>query len=261
VPKPVASDKPVGIVIDQNPKAGADVKKNSSVTISVSGGLGDAAIPPDLTSKSVAGATKALTDAKFQVKVDSPQSSTTVNPGNVIATIPAYPSSAPVGSVVHIIPSSGITVPNVVNLPQAQAASQLTQVGFEAPQVITESSNSIGSGNVTRTDPPAGTPNRKGGSPIKMYVSTGAAQVTVPDVRGMAVGKAQTTLSDNNLQSSVVFEASSKGNDGKVISQDPISGVLRDPQSTVVLTVGTYTAPPPPTGTTVPAGGPTTTGP
>jgi eukaryotic-like serine/threonine-protein kinase len=259
VSKNVASDKPVGIVTDQSPKPGSDVKKNSQVTISVSQGLAVVAIP-DVSNMSVAGATKSLTTAKFQVKVDAPQSSTTVNPGNVITTIPSVPSSAQVGSVVHIIPSSGITVPNVVNLSQAQAAAQLTQAGFQPPQVITESSNSIGSGNVTRTDPPAGTPNRRGGSPIKMYVSTGAAKVTVPDVRGMHVGKAQQKLSDSNLQSSVVFEPTSEQrNDGKVLTQDPIGGVLADPQSTVVLTVGTYTPPPPPTGTTVPV--PTTVGP
>jgi beta-lactam-binding protein with PASTA domain/tRNA A-37 threonylcarbamoyl transferase component Bud32 len=258
VSRNVASDKPVGTVTAQSPNAGSDVKKNSQVTISVSQGLAVVAIP-DVSNMSVAGATKSLTTAKFQVKVDAAQPSTTVNPGNVITTIPSAPSSAQVGSVVHVIPSSGITVPNVVNLSQAQAAAQLTQAGFQPPQVITESSNSVASGNVTRTDPPAGTPNRRGGSPIKMFVSTGAAQVTVPDVRGLPVGKAQTTLSNDKLQSSVVFEPTSKGNDGKVISQDPIGGVLADPQSTVVLTVGTFTPPPPTTGTTAPV--PTTAGP
>jgi eukaryotic-like serine/threonine-protein kinase len=259
VSKNVASDKPVGIVTAQSPKPGSDVKKNSQVTISVSQGLAVVAIP-DVSNMSVAAATQQLTTAKFQVKVDTAQSSTTVDPGNVITTIPSAPSSAQVGSVVHIIPSSGISVPNVVNLAQAQAAAQLTQAGFQPPQVITESSNSIGAGNVTRTDPPAGTPNRRGGSPIKMYVSTGAAKVTVPDVRGMAVGKAQQKLSDSNLQSSVVFEPTSEQrNDGKVLLQDPIGGVLTDPQSTVVLTVGTYTPPTPTTGTTVPT--PTTVGP
>ena len=39
VTKNVASDKPVGIVTDQSPKPGSDVKKNSQVTISVSQGL------------------------------------------------------------------------------------------------------------------------------------------------------------------------------------------------------------------------------
>jgi beta-lactam-binding protein with PASTA domain len=181
-----------------------------------------------------------------------------VNPGNVITTIPSAPSSAQTGSVVHIVPSNGITVPNVVNLSQAQAAAQLTQAGFQPPQVITETSNSVSSGNVTRTDPPAGTSNRRGGSPIKMYVSTGAAKVTVPDVRGMVVGKAQTKLSDSNLQSSVVFEPTSEQrNDGKVLLQDPIGGVLADPQTTVVLTVGTFTPPTPTTVTTVPVSTPT----
>jgi serine/threonine-protein kinase len=258
VPKPVASDRPVGIVIAQNPKPGADVKKNSQVTISVSGGVGDAAIP-DLAGTSVSDAKKQLTDAKFQVTVEPAENSTTVAPGSVIRTDPPYPGSAQVGSVVRIIPSKGITVPNIVNLPQAQGEAQLRQAGFD-PQIQTEASNSVPSGSVTRTDPAVGTANHPGGSQITMFVSTGTAQITVPDVRGVKVGEAQTTLSDNNLRSSVVFEATSqKGNDGRVISQDPISGVLVDPQSTIVLTVGTYTPPPPTTVTTSPV--PTTLGP
>ena len=61
-----------------------------------------------------------------------------------------------------------------------------------------------------------------GGSPIKMYVSTGAAKVTVPDVRGMVVGKAQTKLSDSNLQSSVVFQPD-------VGAEQRRQGALQDP--------------------------------
>jgi serine/threonine-protein kinase len=44
--KPVHSEKPEGTVIAQNPTAQSDVKKNSTVVISVSAGLGTAVIPP-----------------------------------------------------------------------------------------------------------------------------------------------------------------------------------------------------------------------
>ena len=86
-----------------------------------------------------------------------------------------------------------------------------------------------------------------------MYVSTGAAKVDRADACAASpVGKAQSDAQRQaNLQSSVVFEpTTSKGNDGKVVSQNPTGGAQATPQSTVVLTVGEYTAPPTTTPTT-----------
>ena len=256
VPKQVASSKPIGLVIAQNPKAGDAVKKSSQVTISVSGGVGDAPIP-DVTGKTVAQARKTLTDQHFQVAVDAAQSSKTVDPGSVIATIPAAPVQAQVGSTVHIIPSSGVNIPNVLNFPQATAAVVLTNAGL-SPQAVPTESSTVTTGNVIRTDPAPGTNNIAAGTTIRVYISTGVAQVTVPNVIGQTVAKAQERLNNSNLQSSVVYEPTSqKGNDGKVLAQNPSGNVLADPQSTVVLTVGAFT--PPATTTPSTGGGPTTT--
>ena len=256
MPKQVASSKPIGLVIAQNPKAGDAVKKSSQVTISVSGGVGDAPIP-DVTGKTVAQARKTLTDQHFQVAVDAAQSSKTVDPGSVIATIPAAPVQAQVGSTVHIIPSSGVNIPNVLNFPQATAAVVLTNAGL-SPQAVPTESSTVTTGNVIRTDPAPGTNNIAAGTTIRVYISTGVAQVTVPNVIGQTVAKAQERLNNSNLQSSVVYEPTSqKGNDGKVLAQNPSGNVLADPQSTVVLTVGAFT--PPATTTPSTGGGPTTT--
>ena len=200
-----------------------------------------------------------LTKAGFQVAVDAAQSSKTVDPGAVIATVPADPGSAQLGSTIHIIPSSGVNIPNVLNFPQATAAVVLTNAGL-TPQAVPTASNTVPTGNVIRTDPAPGTNGIASGSTIRVYISTGASQVTVPNVIGSTVAKAQDQLSAKNLQSSVVFTPTSqKGNDGKVLNQNPIGGVLADPQSTVVLTVGSFT-PPPPTTPTSPSTT-TTTGP
>jgi eukaryotic-like serine/threonine-protein kinase len=257
VSKQVASSKPVGIVIAQSPKAGEDVKKSSQVTLSISGGVGTAAVP-DVAGQTVAAAKTQLTGAHFQVIVDAAQSSKTVDPGSVIATIPAYPASAEVGSTIHLIPSSGVNIPNVLNFGQAAAAVVLTNAGLSPQAVPTESSVQVG--NVIRTDPAPGTNNIAAGSTIRVYISTGVAQVTVPNVIGSTVAKAQERLNGDDLQSSVVYEpTSSKGNDGKVLDQNPMGSTLADPQSTVVLTVGAFTAPVTSTTPTTGGGGPTTT--
>jgi serine/threonine-protein kinase len=154
------------------------------------------------------------------------------------------------------VPSKGVAIPNVVNLSQQDAFAALTQAGL-VPQVETESSDTIPAGSVTRTDPPYGTNNVAGGSTIKMFVSTGSAQVPVPTVIGFSVSKAQSTLAAANLQSSLVFEPTTQqGNDGKVLNQDPPSGTRVNPQTPVVLTVGEYT---PPSTTPTTTGGSTTT--
>jgi serine/threonine-protein kinase len=257
VVKPVNSTRPEGKVFAQDPEPGADVKKESKVTISVSVGVGTAPVP-DVTGMTVDDAKRALTDAKFQVKVDPAESSSSIAPGSVIRTIPASGGDAEVGSVVNIVPSKGVAIPNVVNLPQQDAFAALTQAGL-VPQIETESSDTVPTGNVTRTDPPFGTENVAGGSTIKMFVSTGSSKVGVPTVVGLSVSQARSTLEAANLQATLVFRATTQqGNDGKVLEQNPAAGTQVDPQTTVVLTVGEYT--PPATTPTTP-GGPTTTQP
>lgn len=261
VPKYINSKAKASIVTEQDPAGGADVKKKSKVTISVSLGVGEASIP-DVTNRTVEDATKILKNAKFTVKVLPKQSSKTVDPDRVISTNPPIGTTAKVGTAIEVIPSSGVTVPNVFGQPAGDAAALLTDAGFSV-RPLTEASPSYERGTVTRTDPPAGTSNLKGGSFVDMFVSTGAATVTVPPVQGLTVPQAEEVLRAANLKASVILEPTSlEGNDGKVLSQSPAAGEQTPPQNTVVLTVGEYTPPqttttsPPPTTTTTTTPGP-----
>jgi len=247
VTKPVFSKIKIGTVIAELPTKNTQVKKQSKVTISVSAGIDSHPIP-NVSGQSRADAQKALLTAGFQVKVDVAQYSNTVVPGSVVATDPPSSSSPqPVGTVVHIIPSKGVSVPNVLNLPQNTAAVELQGAGLN-PQAIPTPSDTVGNGNVIRTNPSTGAVNVAPGSSVKMFVSTGASKVTVPPVKGFTAAQAQMVLAQNNLRSSVVSVATPlPSNNGKVLAQDPSAGQQRNPQDIVVLTVGVYTAPPPPT--------------
>ena len=55
--------------------------------------------------------------------------------------------------------------------------------------------------------------NVPAGSNIKMFVSTGPSQVTVPPVVGFSVSKAQSTLAAANLQNTLVFQPTTQSND------------------------------------------------
>ena len=79
-----------------------------------------------------------------------------------------------------------ITVPDVAGQDSETAFTTLGDAGF-AVREVTESSSSVSSGKVTRTDPPAGTQAPRGAT-VRMFVSSGAPQVEVPEVRGRRSG-------------------------------------------------------------------------
>jgi serine/threonine-protein kinase len=251
----VTSQAKLGTVIAQQPKFNTQVKKGSNVTISVSVGVATAKIP-QVSNESTSNAARQLQTAKFQVKVDLAQYSNTVDPGSVISTTPPNGTQAQVGSVVHIIPSKGVSVPNVLNLPQATAFVDLRGVGLN-PVAVPTASTSAATGNVVSTNPPAGAVNVKPASTIQVLVSTGAAQVQVPTVVGDTVARAQIRLAQDQLQSNTVSVGTRlRSNDGKVLAQDPSAGAMRNTQSVVVLTVGVFTPPTTQPQNTVPTSGP-----
>ena len=101
-----ASDTvPKGTVISQNPAANAKAQKNSVVTITVSTGPGDIAIP-DVAGLSQTTASNQLGQKGFLVTTTS-QASSTVAAGNVIRTTPTAGTLASRGSTVNMVVSTG----------------------------------------------------------------------------------------------------------------------------------------------------------
>jgi beta-lactam-binding protein with PASTA domain/tRNA A-37 threonylcarbamoyl transferase component Bud32 len=259
VASPVNSKVKPGTVVAQNPKKNAQVKKGTEVTLSVSAGVASKAIV-DVSSEPRATAAQNLLTQGFQVKVDPAQYSTTIDPGSVIATIPSAGSSFPVGTVVHVIPSKGVQIPNVLNETQNAATVAIRNVGLN-PVAVPTPSSTVGFGNVISTTPGANAVNVAPGSTVKMLVSTGAAHVEVPNVIGSAVAKAQLVLAQHQLQSSVVSQPTPvPTNNGIVLFQNPTQGAERNPGDVVVLRVGAYT-PPATTAPTTPPNTTPTTGP
>jgi beta-lactam-binding protein with PASTA domain len=122
------SEKPKGEVTDQNPTAGQNVPKNTTVIITVSTG------PDNVTVPNVAGFTQDSAEAALKAvgltvqaveQVDDPQ----VAKGKVIETRPSADTSVPAGSQVILKVSSGkVKVPGVVGLQRADAQQKLTDV-------------------------------------------------------------------------------------------------------------------------------------
>jgi serine/threonine-protein kinase len=74
---------------------------------------------------------------------------------------------------------------------------------------------------------------------VTVYVSSGAATATVPDVVGMTEAEATSTLQDAGFRvQRVVQTVAGNGNDGKVIAQSPVGNASAERGATVTITVG-----------------------
>lgn len=168
---------PVGQVTSQEPLANTQVRKGSTVIISVSTGAPIVEVP-DVRNKTAEAATEALTAAGFRV-VPNLVNSDTKDPNTVIDQAPAAGTRQPKGSNITLTISKGveqIAVPNVRGLAASDAANRLGQVGFRTTQ-RTEFSSDFDQGTVIRTEPASGTPLDKN-SVVTLIVSSGPAPTT-----------------------------------------------------------------------------------
>ncbi|WP_275935017.1 Stk1 family PASTA domain-containing Ser/Thr kinase [Curtobacterium luteum] len=132
--------------------------------------------------------------------------------------------------------SSSVTVPNVVGATWDSAASRLEKDDL-VPVKVPEASDDVERGSVIRTEPGSGnTVARK--YKVNVVVSSGPAQVTVPDVANQTQDAAQQALQAAGLEvGAVSSDYSSSVPEGTVLSSDPGSGSTATKGTVVNLTV------------------------
>jgi eukaryotic-like serine/threonine-protein kinase len=248
---------PVDTVVRQDPPAGKGVSRGSNVTLFVSAGAAQKAIPTDITGRPAPDVTAELQGLGFVV---APKDQPNAAPkGTVFTSIPNPGTKADVGSTVTIIVSSGpapVAVPDVKGLSFDQATQALEQQGFtNLSPPIQETSNTVASGSVSRTDPPAAKPVPVD-TRINIYVSTGAQKVTLPSEIGKSEADAKADLISKGFTVSTLNQVDN-ANVGKVVGQSPDQGAQVLPNSNVVLTIGIAGE----TTTSTPSGTTSTSGP
>lgn len=127
----VFSQRPVGQVTFQNPRPGDQVDEGTRVTVRVSQGLEQLAVP-DVLNQSESSARTELEQAGFEIEVVQAPSSSTAE-GLVSAQSPDPGIQAPRGSTVQITVSTGpeqVTVPDVVGEDEESAQEILEDAGF-----------------------------------------------------------------------------------------------------------------------------------
>jgi serine/threonine-protein kinase len=223
-----------GKVITTDPQPGTKEKTDKTVTLIVSAGPAPVDIP-NVVGEPQQQATTTLQDAGFKV-TPSTASSTTVQPGLVISTNPPASTPRPKGSTVQIVVSTGlpqVTIPSLVGQTPVAATQQLVGLGLTVTQA-NEPSATVPSGQVTRTDPSAGTAVAKGSS-VTLYVSTGPQQVTVPDLTNDSRSDAQTALQAVGLKAN--FTGSSDPT-AVVVNQSPAGNSTVNQGSSVTVVMG-----------------------
>ncbi|MGH8945560.1 MAG: Stk1 family PASTA domain-containing Ser/Thr kinase, partial [Acidimicrobiia bacterium] len=116
------------------------------------------------------------------------------------------------------------TVPNVVGQPQEIAFEMLSNEGFFARPTL-EPSDTVATGIVIRTDPPAGA-EAEIGDTIEVFISTGAEEFPVPPVIGMQLEEAQRAIEDARIKvGNIVRQPDPDFAENVVIDQTPDAGV------------------------------------
>lgn len=167
-----------GLVISQTVAANTKTAKGTKVNLVLSSGPSSVKVT-DVIGHEQSRAEQELAAAGFQVSVKEAYSSD-VRSGLVISTTPDRGTPAKPGSTVTMTVSQGkekVTIPSVsVGMTYEAAAEKLEDAGFTGTiSEATESSDSVGSGFVTRYSP-SGTVDPDG--TVTIYVSTGSASGT-----------------------------------------------------------------------------------
>lgn len=167
--------------------------------------------------------------------------------GQVIDCYPTVGSKVSTGDEVRVSISAGpdqVIVPALTGMDLASAKQSIVSSGFTVGNVTSQSSDTVQSGNVISQDPEDGSNGNKGGS-INLVVSTGSKikMSTVPEVENTSKDAAVATISAAGLNYNIITTKTTDNSmDGKVSSQDPLSGSSVKQGSVVTITVYKYAA-------------------
>ncbi|MDX6481585.1 MAG: eukaryotic-like serine/threonine-protein kinase [Gaiellaceae bacterium] len=228
-----------GQVYDQDPSQGETLSKGSTVVIWVSTGKPKVEIPP-LKGKT-------WEEAKAALIAEHLKPEKRPVPGGtkdiVTATSPPAGKKATWGDTVKVNVGEGprmVAVPSVFGETLPQATADLQAAGFRVNPTFVD--NSAPANTIVGQDPPGGKVEPVG-TYIKLSVSNGPPQTTVPDVTQETSEQAQQDLKDVGFKVLVRYVAvTDETQDNIVQSQTPDGDAQAPEHSTVTIYVGRFTS-------------------
>ncbi|MFI7059992.1 Stk1 family PASTA domain-containing Ser/Thr kinase [Kribbella sp. NPDC050124] len=215
---------------------------------------------PDVSGKSVADATAALTDAGLKFAQGPSQTSDTVGRGLAISQTPQPSTEAETGSTVTVVFSAGrsaFPVPDVIGKSESQARKALegTSANFKVKEETKTENSGEKEGTVLAVSPdPSG--EYPSGTEFTLTVSSGKEMVEVPNVVTMTQDDATKTLKDLGFK--VGYEqAEDPGKPDQTVLQQSVKANSQAAKGTLVtLTINNLpenTPPPTETPSTTPS--------
>jgi serine/threonine-protein kinase len=205
-------------------------------------GAGRYVTVPSLTGEARQEAVDTAHRDGLQVTFGSAVYHETAAPGTVAQTDPPGGHRIRRGGTLTILLSKGPaprTIPTVANLSRDDALAALSSSGLSV-KLAQAHDESVAAGNAVRTDPAAGSTLSRGGS-VTLYISTGPAPRTIPNLAGRSADDATTTLSGLRLRvAGRSVQPSDTIGAGLVVGTDPPAGssVGRDSAVTLVVSAG-----------------------
>lgn len=235
-------------VTEQDPGAGEDADKGSTVSITVS--TGQQVNVPSVDGLPLADARKKVQKADLLVETRE-KFSEDVKPGKVIGSQPSQGSQVDCQSSVLLLVSRGqnvVALPSVIGLQRAEAESELERLGFIVNVDTTDADQP--EGEVIGQDPGPDSRLPKGDT-VTIIVSTGAGSVIVPNVEGQTEDGAKATLASRELGVIVDEQPTDEeSDDGRVLDQAPSAGTRVRAGDQITIVVGVFEEPEKPTTTT-----------
>jgi serine/threonine-protein kinase len=224
-----------GVVISTNPVAGAEVRRGTTVQVTVSKGPERYEVPSVL-NKSQAEATDQITASHLTVGSVTQAYSETVAAGLVVSVDPKVGTPLHRGDKVNLVVSKGrqpIPVTDFTNKPADQAVKALTDAGLAVDATQQENSDTVPKGSVISQSPAGGTLYK--GDKVTLVVSKGPVMVKVPDVSGKQADEAEQILRTAGFD--VKRENALGGIFGTVHHTNPAGGSMAPKGSTVTMVV------------------------
>jgi eukaryotic-like serine/threonine-protein kinase len=229
-----------GFVVGTTPAEGSRIRKDGTVTVTVSKGQDLVAVPDKLVGAQQADAEAALTAAVLKATyVVGKHYSDTAPLGAVIAASAKPGDQLERSSEVQLTVSDGpapVTIVSVVGATQDEASKQLDSLGLKVA-LTPAFSDTVPAGRVISQDPLPQAEGHHRGDTVTLTISQGQELFDVPDVNHQGLAAATKTLEDAGFKVKTQ-KASAYFGLGFVVGQDPAAGVKVAPKgATITLTI------------------------
>ncbi|MGW3634899.1 Stk1 family PASTA domain-containing Ser/Thr kinase [Streptomyces sp. NPDC005122] len=228
--------QPKGSVCDQDPKAGADVKKGDTVDLVVSTGAPKVVVP-GVTGQSLDDAKAKLEGDGYRFQVKTKTQISTEDPNTVLEQDPKLGAEVQKGSTITLTIAKAqekSTVPDVAGQTCEAAKAQMTANNLAGNCTEVETADDAQVGKVVSTSPQAGSSVDKNSTVnIQIGKKPQTPQKDIPSVLGRNLQQARQILQQNGFNNIQV--QGDQGDNALVVKQDPGQGQA-DPNAAITLT-------------------------